>query len=107
MFEKIAYAASGSAPASNINPIVNLLPLILLIFIFYFLLIRPQQKRQKNLDKMIQALKKGDRVVTSGGIIGTIVGIQADYVVLKIGGESAKMEILKTAISGFREKSKD
>jgi preprotein translocase subunit YajC len=101
MFESIAYAAApGTAQAS---PLVSFVPLILLIVIFYFLLIRPQQKRQKEHEKMVQNLKKGDRVVTSGGVIGRIAGLQDDYVVLKTDESDHKMEVLKSAITGLRE----
>ena len=63
-----------------------------------------QQKRQRESSKMIEALKKGDRVVTSGGFIGTVVGVQTDYLVLKLGeNDQTKVEVLKSAISGLRE----
>lgn len=88
--------------ASSGNPILAFAPLIIMFVVFYFLLIRPQQKRQKELNQMIQELKKGDRVVTSGGLIGTIVGVQNDYVILKVGDSETKVEILKTAITGKR-----
>jgi preprotein translocase subunit YajC len=77
------------------------LPLILIVVVFYFLLIRPQQKRQKEQKNMIAALRKGDKVVTSSGIFGTIVGMddQENKVVLKI-AENVKVEFLKSAIAG-------
>ena len=87
---------------SQPNPILAFAPLVLMFVVFYFLLIRPQQKRQKELNQMIQELKKGDRVVTSGGIIGTIAGIQNDYVILKVGDGETKIEVLKSAITGKR-----
>ncbi len=103
MFEKLAYAAPAAAGPS-VNPIASFFPFILLIGIFYFLLIRPQQKRQKELQGMIQSLKKGDKVVTAGGILGTITSIQNDYVVIKVGdADSTKMEILKSSITGLRQ----
>jgi len=71
--------------------------------VFYFLLIRPQQKRQKDLSEMVKNMKKGDRVVTSGGIIGTVAGIQNDYVVLKVGEGETKIEVLKSAVTGKRD----
>ena len=102
MFEKIAYAAPAQA-GSEANPILSFLPLILIFVIFYFFLIRPQQKRQQELQKMVEGLKKGDRVVTSGGIIGVVTSLQNDYAVIKTGdNENTKMEILKSAISGLR-----
>ncbi len=102
MFEKIAYAADGvSAAPQQINPIVQFLPIILMFMVFYFLLIRPQQKRQKELQNMIANLKKGDRVITSGGIIGTVSSIQEKYVVLNVGDSETKLEIVKSAIVGM------
>jgi len=66
--------------------------------IFYFILIRPQQKKQKNLQKTIEALKKGDRVMTNGGIFGTVSGFKDNIVILKIADE-VKIEMLKTAVA--------
>ena len=78
------------------------MPLLFVILatfaIFYFILIRPQQRKQKELQKTIEALKKGDRVMTSGGIFGTVVGFKDNILVLKI-DENTKIEILKTAVA--------
>lgn len=107
MFEQLAYAQAGQAGAESPNPIFSFLPLILLIVIFYFLILRPQQKRQKELQKLIDNLKKGDQVITAGGLIGTITSLQNDYVVLKVGdNEATKVEVLKSAITGLRETAK-
>lgn len=101
MFEPVILAA---AQTSEVNPLVSFAPLILVFVIFYFLLIRPQQKRQQELQKMVEGLKKGDKVVTAGGLIGTITSVQSDYVVLKVGdNENTKIEVLKSAISGTRQ----
>ncbi|MDD5217825.1 MAG: preprotein translocase subunit YajC [Candidatus Omnitrophica bacterium] len=105
MFESIAYAAAPAQHQAEGNPIISFLPIILMVFILYFLMVRPQQKRQRELQKMITELKKGDCVVTAGGIIGTITSVQNDYVVLKVGDGDTKMEVLKSAISGLRTKS--
>ncbi|HCM42532.1 MAG TPA: preprotein translocase subunit YajC [Candidatus Omnitrophota bacterium] len=89
--------------AAQPNPLVQLAPMILIFFIFYFFIIRPQQKRSKDLAKMVEALKKGDKVVTAGGILGVITSIQNDYVVIKTGdSDTTKMEVLKSAITGTR-----
>jgi preprotein translocase subunit YajC len=93
--------ATGSAPP---NPLVSFLPFLVILFIFYFLLWRPQAKRQKDHQNMLQALKKGDRVVTSGGLHGTIVGVKEDVVVLKI-AEDVKVEVSRSAVADVREKS--
>ena len=90
-------------PSSQTNPILSFLPLILMFVVFYFLLIRPQQKRQKEQAEMIKNLKKGDRVITSGGIIGTIHTLQDDYVVLKVGDQDTKIEILRSGIQELRK----
>jgi preprotein translocase subunit YajC len=103
MFEKIAYAAPA-AQQPDVSPIVSFFPLILLVGIFYFLLIRPQQKRQKEHQAMVNSLKKGDCIVTSGGLIGKITSLQDDYVVMKTGDGDNKMEVLKSAVSTLRAK---
>ncbi len=103
MFEKIAYAAPQAAAGAEANPLLSFLPFFVLIIIFYFLLIRPQQKRQNELQKLIDNVKKGDKVVTSGGLIGTVAGIQNDFLVLKLGdNDQTKVEVLKSAVSGLR-----
>lgn len=103
MFEKLAFAAPAQQ-TSEATPFLSFLPLILMMVIFYFLLIRPQQKKQRDLQKTVENLKKGDKVVTAGGVIGTITSIQNDYVVLKVGdSENTKIEVLKSAVSGLRQ----
>ncbi len=85
------------------NPLIQLAPMILIFGIFYFFIIRPQQKRQKDLSKMVDGLKKGDKIVTSGGILGVVTSLQQDYVVIKTGdSDTTKMEVLKSAITGIR-----
>ena len=102
MFESIAYAAEVVEGAPQVNPLVQFMPIILMFVIFYFLLIRPQQKKAKELQAMIAGIKKGDKVVTSGGMLGTVSSIQDDYVVITVGGSDTKIEILKSAIAGLR-----
>ena len=92
----ILFAAGGTGGGPSQLP---LLFVILATFgIFYFILIRPQQRKQKELKKMIETLKKGDRVMTSGGIFGTVVGMKDNIVVLRI-DENTKIEIIKSAVS--------
>ncbi|MBI4372667.1 MAG: preprotein translocase subunit YajC [Candidatus Omnitrophica bacterium] len=90
-------------PGAQANPILSFLPLILMFVVFYFLLIRPQQKRQKEHAEMVKNLKKGDRVVTSGGIIGTVHTLQDDYLVLRVGDQDTKIEVLRSAIQEVRK----
>ncbi len=95
-----AYAQAGAAPGGG-NPAVGMLvqfaPIILVFAIMYLLLIRPQQERQKKLDQMLKAVKKGDRVLTSGGIMGTVVGVDDARAVLKI-ADDVKVEFTKASI---------
>lgn len=95
----------GGAPGQGGgNPLASMLPLLLIIPIFYFFLIRPQQKKQKDHQRMLSELKRGDRVVTSSGIIGSIWGIdeKENKIVLKV-GEETKIEFLRSAIAGKLE----
>jgi len=77
------------------------LPIIIVFLIFYFLLIRPMQKKQKELREFLRNLKKGDRIITTGGIYGTIIALEDDTVVLKI-SENTKIRISRSAISGLQ-----
>ena len=82
------------------NPLVGFLPFILLIVVFYFFLIRPQTKKQREHQEMLNSLQKGDRVITNGGIIGTVVGTDEEKVVIKVGGADAvKLEVARGFIS--------
>jgi preprotein translocase subunit YajC len=75
-----------------------ILPFGLIILVFYFLIIRPQSKKQKETQKMLSALKKNDRVVTVGGIRGTITSVKEDTVIIKV-DDNVKMEFSKSAVS--------
>jgi preprotein translocase subunit YajC len=77
------------------------LPLILIMVIFYFLMILPAQRRQKKVTEMLTALKNGDKVITNGGIYGTIVGLEGDTVQLRI-AEQVKMKVARNAIAGLQ-----
>ena len=95
----------GGAPGQGGgNFFMQILPLLLIIPIFYLFLIRPQQKKQKEHQRMLSELKRGDRVVTSSGIIGSIWGIdeKENKIVLKV-GEDTKIEFLRSAIAGKLE----
>lgn len=77
----------------------------LIIAVFYFLIIRPQNKKQKETKKMLEALKKGDRVVTIGGIRGKVTNVKEDVVVVKV-DENATIEFSKSAVSSVVEEKK-
>jgi len=82
------------------SPWASLVPLVIMLGIFYFLLIAPMRKRQKQQEQMIADLKTGDHVVTAGGIYGTIVGIKEDRLTLRI-ADQVKVEVTKSSISGL------
>ena len=85
--------------------LVQLLPILLIIGVFYVLLIRPQQKRQKELQQTISQLKAGDRIVTTGGIIGTITNVR-DTTFLIRSAEKSILEISRSAVAGIEEEEK-
>ena len=89
--------AAGSASTTG-GLMGTLLPFVLIIVIFYFFLIRPQNKKQKETEKMLKALKKGDKVITIGGIHGTISSVKENTVVVKV-DDDCKIEFNRTAIS--------
>jgi len=104
-------AGAGQAPADpRIGTLLTLLQFVPIFLILYFLMIRPQQQKQKKLDQMVKGLKKGDRVLTSGGIFGTVLGVDDAKAVLRIAEgakEDIKVEFAKTAIvSVLAEESK-
>jgi len=93
-----AWAAGADAQSG----FTQLVPLILIMVIFWFLLIRPQQKRVKEHRNMIESLKKGDKVVTSGGILGTIVDIKDNTLKIEI-AENVRVQVKRDTISGLSE----
>jgi preprotein translocase subunit YajC len=93
-------------PAGAGGVFMSFLPLIIIFAIFYFLLIRPQQKRAREHKQMLESLKKGDKVITSGGIYGVVEQVGRDTVVLKI-AENVKIKIGKPYIAGLRGSSEE
>jgi preprotein translocase subunit YajC len=87
--------SSGGATAA----LVNFMPIIAIGLVFYFLVIAPANKQRKKQQEMLSALKKGDRVTTTGGIYGTIQGVEPDAVYLKI-AENVKVKVARSAITG-------
>jgi preprotein translocase subunit YajC len=83
----------------------GLLPMLLIIAVFYLLLIRPQQKRQKQLQETISQLKAGDRIVTTGGVIGTITTVRDTSFLIR-SAEKSILEIARSAVAGIDEEEK-
>lgn len=92
-------AGNGQAPAPWY---VTMFPLFLLVFAFYFAILRPQQKRQKQHDLLMKSLKAGDKVSTTGGLMGTVVTVKERSVSLRSG--ESKLEVLKTSIAEIAER---
>lgn len=86
--------------AAGGNPLSMLLPFVLIFAVFYFIVIMPAKKQQKKKDAMIAGLKKGDRVVTGGGIHGTVATVEDQSLLLKV-AENTKIRISKTAVAGL------
>lgn len=80
------------------NPILGLVPMVAIFGILYFLLIRPQQKQQKAHDKMLEGLKKGDKILTSGGFYGTIIGIKGTDLEVRF-AENVKLTVARSAVA--------
>ncbi len=105
MFTELAYAMGpnpqGGAQGQG-GGLLGFLPLILIFVIFYFLLIRPQQKRAKEQKAMLDNLKKGDKVITSGGVYGVIEEVKQNTVIVKI-AENVRVKFGKAYIAGVRQ----
>lgn len=101
--------AMGPAPQGGqgdpiMSLVASLLPLILIIVVFYFLLIRPQQKRAKEHRQMLENLKRGDKVITVGGLYGVVDSVNPNTVVLKV-ADNVKLKFSKQSIAALRPQS--
>ena len=95
----IALLQSSSGSPGTLAAISNFLPIVAIGLVFYFLVIAPANKQRKKTQEMLSTLKKGDQVLTSGGIYGTIQGVEPDAVYLRI-SENVKVKVARSAISG-------
>ena len=86
------------------NPLVGLFPILLIVIILYFILYRPNMQRQKKLRAMIEGLDKGDRIITNGGVYGTVVELRKDVVMLKI-SDQVKIKISRNAVASMQVSS--
>lgn len=103
----VAEQAAGAEAVGEVNPVAALLgtflPMILIFVVFYFFLIRPQRKKDKQVKEMLNNLKAGDRICTIGGIYGTIVGIKDDTVTLSVGKDNLSMVVARWGIRSVEE----
>jgi preprotein translocase subunit YajC len=99
-------APDGGTGGGSGNFITTLIPFALIIVIFYFFIIRPQNKKQKDTQRMLSALKKGDRVVTIGGLHGVIQNVRESTVIVKV-DENTKLEFSRSAVSSVTAQARD
>jgi len=99
MFISPAYAQAAGGGASGVDALQSFLPLVLIFIVFYFLLIRPQQKKMKQHKEMLAALRRGDRVVTAGGIIGQVVKVSNDGEVQVEIAEGVRVKVVRGTIA--------
>ena len=93
-------ATTGATPeVGGMGLITSLLPLVLIIGVFYFMMIRPENKRKKEAEEMRTALKVGDEITTIGGIVGKVVNVKDDKIVIETSADQVRMELTKWAIS--------
>ncbi len=86
------------------NPLIQIVPLVLIFIVFYFFMIRPQQKKQKDREKVLDSLKRGDKVVTIGGVHGTVAGIDTEKkTVLVQVNDSTKITFDRTAVANIEK----
>jgi preprotein translocase subunit YajC len=88
------------------NALLNLVPILLMLAIFYFLLFLPMQRQRRKLAAMLAGLKNGDKVVTNGGIYGTVVGLEGDTVQLKI-ADQVRIKLARSAVASLQLESKE
>ena len=100
----LAQAAAPGAPQQNL--LVTMMPLVFIFVIFYFLLIRPQQKKQKEHEKLVQAVKTGDQVVTNAGIHGTVSNVKDKTIIIKI-ADNVKVEFDRAAVVTVEKSASD
>jgi len=98
----LAMASPNAGSEGGASSILGFLPLILIFIVFWFMIIRPQKKNQDKRKSMIEAIKRGDKIVTSGGLYATVKDVKGDRVVATI-AEGIKVEIAKSAINGVME----
>jgi preprotein translocase subunit YajC len=87
----------AGSPAGQSNPFISFLPLILVFVVFYFFMIRPQMRKQKEMTSYRSALKRGDKIITTGGIYGRVYEVKDNYVMVDVGGD-IKLKIDKNAL---------
>lgn len=105
MFSTPAFAQTAGGDGSQLQTLMQYLPIALIMVVFYFLLIRPQQTRAKQLKTMQEGLRRGDRILTAGGIIGTVSRVINDSEVEVALNETVKVRVVRSTISSMLAKT--
>ena len=107
MFQLVDSAHAMGAPGGNgggaASPIASMLPFVLMLVVLYLLILRPQMRKQKAQQRMIDELERGDEIVTSGGIHGVIQNLKDDIIVVKV-AENVKIEVSRGAVARVKNK---
>ena len=93
--------AMGAPPGPGVNPLIQMVPILLVFAIFYFIILLPSKKKQKKLEEFLDSLKVGDRVVTSGGIYGSVTKVNDKSVQLQI-ANNVRVEVARSAVVGYQ-----
>jgi preprotein translocase subunit YajC len=104
--ESVAWAQTSGGSGSGSGTLLSLVPFVLIFVIFYFMLILPQQKKQKQQKAMMEALKKGDKVITASGIWGTVTNLGKETVTLQI-ADNTKIKMQREYIARLRSEEDD
>ncbi|MEZ5291857.1 MAG: preprotein translocase subunit YajC [Vicinamibacterales bacterium] len=96
-----ALVALAAPPGQGASPLLQFVPFVLVLGIFYFVILLPMKRRQKKVDEFLAALKVGDRVVTTGGLYGTVARLEDQSIHLQVAA-NVRVEVARSAIAGFQ-----
>jgi len=96
-----------AAPSAQTNPLMSFLPLVFIVAIFYFLVFMPMQKQKKQQAQMLSSLQTGTDVLTTGGIVGTIVSLTDTTLILRVKPDNIKLQVMRSAVSSLVDNTKE
>jgi len=96
-----------AAPTAQTNPLMSFLPLVFIVAIFYFLVFMPMQKQKKQQAQMLSSLQTGTDVLTTGGIVGTIVSLTDTTLILRVKPDNIKLQVMRSAVASLVDNTKE